>query len=581
MKQFIFSALLLLASGTALAQSKAALDYYKKINLAELAICDSNFADANKYYKDAFTINPKKPFSRDLANAFFSAMDTKQYPVAEKYLVKLLSRGLGGKYLKNMLNYYTGEQQQQLQVMLGKYPNDTIRKHAIAKKIDQMVKMDQHVRKDFDTDFSTEVLDSMTIVDDANVLELRRIFLTQGVLNEDIVGNGGYGDFLPATPDYDLIIWHNRGNPDRLFDTMLFKAIFTFDYDARTFSVTVMNAVNSFIYGSTTMENPIALGAYNYYKNKTIYPQYWDDSSEKWMNANRAKIGLEQLDDYRKKIEAKNTGLDKNSVLCKYSLVGGLMVQQGETEEELNAWLTKNGKDSPRKSSIFAIKLSPRGEYKIDIGAIDDDFVIGKSHIEKELKWYSRILKEYNQGQVPYQNWKDRKAPLPWNYHAELIRNKNENIATDTGRYNQARFVPGYRTLIQYAMDTRLGGVYNIELLYDNDTLISLIADVSPGVYKAMTRHCGTPVIREKKDTISCTIPTIGHPKDYPVTVTQYTWKKGNNKTEIIVSEYVDNKCIKRKKTVYQMTDMPKYAAYLKKVEEEQKRLEKKYTAQK
>ncbi|MGN6476636.1 MAG: hypothetical protein ACTHKV_05380 [Flavipsychrobacter sp.] len=72
MKTYLFTIILfsICYIHSATAQDSRFFDYYRNTNLAELAICDSDFVKATEYYKAAFAINPKKPMYRDLTHAF-------------------------------------------------------------------------------------------------------------------------------------------------------------------------------------------------------------------------------------------------------------------------------------------------------------------------------------------------------------------------------------------------------------------------------------------------------------------------------------------------------------------------------
>ena len=61
-------AMLLLVSAAAQSR-KQVRQYYYWINQAELAICDGEYANANKFYDEAFSI--KFPFPKDLFSAYF------------------------------------------------------------------------------------------------------------------------------------------------------------------------------------------------------------------------------------------------------------------------------------------------------------------------------------------------------------------------------------------------------------------------------------------------------------------------------------------------------------------------------
>src|SRR5690606_30024751 len=181
----LFIALISCYTFTAFSQEKY-IQYYHAINQAELAICDSNFSQATQYYKQAFKINPDKPFTAHLLNAFHAAMDSKEYSIAEKYLAKVLSRGLSNDYIQEkILSPYKTAQQSVIKNIIAKHPNDTIRKHPLVQKLNDMVDWDQEVRGYYSKlNNGAYMVDSVYTVDSINAAELKNIFEKYGVPNE-------------------------------------------------------------------------------------------------------------------------------------------------------------------------------------------------------------------------------------------------------------------------------------------------------------------------------------------------------------------------------------------------------------
>jgi tetratricopeptide (TPR) repeat protein len=349
-KNLLFACCVLLA-GLCTAQTDP-LNYYRLANKAELAICRQDFAKASELYTAAFKLNPNKPFSRDLMNAFFCAMDTKQYQLAEPYIAKLLSRGLGDKYIfEKILSSYKDEQLKIIQSYLLKYKNDTSRRDTLHEKIRTMMVWDQGVRNYFGKMYDGRyMVDSTFNVDYTNAKELLKLFLNYGVPNQDMLGNGGQGDYEPtASPDYDVLIMHHNGGifgnkPAHFFDTFIYKAVFTWDYDPRWLSLTLEGTSKSkpFQYGNVVIHFPYTIsGAY---LDDLIYPEYWPPEIENRMNEDRAKLGLESVDEMRTKIEAGNAGKKSVPVLSKYHFGVHMMLLDLESDGDLKAWKEQNQK---------------------------------------------------------------------------------------------------------------------------------------------------------------------------------------------------------------------------------------------
>ncbi len=571
--------ILFLFVGSSSAQTKEnVLNYYKTINLAELAICDSNFTEASKHYKEAFTINKDKPFSKDLLNAFHAAMDTREYPLAETYMARILSRGIGNQFINNTLyENYSGEQLQQLKAMISKYPNKDCSKKPLVVELNKMIAWDQAVRMHFGELYNGEyMVDSTYHTDYINGTKLLKMFTEKGVPNEDVIGNGERTNPTPGTqPDYTIIIHHcmvaSERFPHIALDTVLYDAINTFDFDARIFPMNIHanTILGSFRYRDLTLNFPLLLDGAMY--ERKFYTDYWDETSERAIDAERAKIGLEPLDDFRRKIVTHNRG--KLDILGKYTLGGNFTVKDISTEEGMRIYLSNNRKETLKKNSL-AGKRKRQAANKIDYGQVYDRF-IGKTNLDS-------ILIKYGNGgwlkrPIPFQNWTNRKAPLKWGEHAEIVRNTKANIGTDTGRYNQARFLPGYRIYASFwPYDGGSASFLNEESIFENNLLINFTADVDSGFYryKGVVRALGKPVLTQKSDTLKDGSNRILKTKIY-------TWQKGNNRTRHTISEYYNLAGEKKVNSVYEMTDIKKYTAYMEKVEAEKKRLEKQYLAEK
>jgi len=105
MKTYLFTIILFFVCyiHSATAQDARFFDYYRNTNLAELAICDSDFVKATEYYKAAFKANPDKPFSRDVRNAFYAALDSRLYTLAEKYFAQIRRIGVDNSVFEKFL----------------------------------------------------------------------------------------------------------------------------------------------------------------------------------------------------------------------------------------------------------------------------------------------------------------------------------------------------------------------------------------------------------------------------------------------------------------------------------------------
>jgi len=558
--------------GSAMAQTMdAVLSYYKNVNEAELAICDSDFAKANIYYAKAFAINSKKPFRKDLSNALGAAMDTHEYALAEKYLARLLLKGLDSESLSILHKHYQGAALQRLDAMLARHPNNwnKMQQNPLVKQIKKMVDWDQGVRMYFidQMHMSDYMTDSVYFVDATNAQELRKLLREHGGINEDLMNATGC----------DIIMWHNNsasldGRPAHLFDTLLFKAFLSFDMPAIVFANMAESEPLSryFTYKNTTVYYPLSTISCEYPQD-VMYPAYYDDTSEARIDRERIKIGLEPLADYKRKTEVYDRGLDTNSIFHKYSLRperGVAMVPR--TDWELSWWVRHKGKDAAVKPAYDFANVVP----SMKIGNMDS-FIVNKTNVDSFLKYYEHFFSnEYRQGKILLSEWKSGK--LHWDSYAEMVDNPKEDLHTETGRSNRATFVPGYRMFVQDAFGAPFS-IGNILLLFDSTgTLIKVSADVSHGFNRVVHRYCGKP----KSVTTKVNTKYWMHNDKYIVKLTnkKYIWEMGAIREMVSTNEDL-NKDANKKIMAAQllMADTVKYNLYLKKMDEAKKKLDMAY----
>lgn len=282
-----------------------AFQYHSLTNKAELAICEGKIALAHSYYTNAFQINPNKPFSIDLLNAFKCAMDLNNKTVAESHLRKLMSRGFNEQMSNSLYQFYKKDDSIFIHKTLHKYPNLVWKlEHEINVQAAEMMVSDQGIRMQ---ELSTRPMgnymtDTVYAVDLANAETLRRLFEKYGgIPNEDVIGN------YFGWPSFTELMHHHKGGgmangPSHFFDTMLISALSTFD-------ISTAFVAKFFSKGDTQVYLPWSPGIYlnmpvslfyGHYKNK-YDSQFFDREQENKMNAERAKIGLCSLDDMRKK----------------------------------------------------------------------------------------------------------------------------------------------------------------------------------------------------------------------------------------------------------------------------------------
>src|SRR5690606_33782918 len=143
---------------------------------------------------------------------------------------------------------------------------------------------------------------------------------------------------------------------------------------------------------------------------------------------------------------------------------------------------------------------------------------------------------------IYYDEWKNRKEPLPWNYQGEVISNPNLDNKTSLGLENSTVLPRGYKLMIFQGIDGPgyYTGFKNIELLFQDDTLISFKANVDTVFHRVIERRIGAAhKIIIQNDTLPCPenkMVFIPHSKKR-----QHGWEKNGIKMETTVTEYITN----------------------------------------
>jgi hypothetical protein len=543
-------------------------DYYRKIDLAELAICDMDFASANKYYADAFKINEQKAFYRDVINAFHAAMDSREYALAEKYLALLLQRGLDAENEAAIKNNYKDDDLTKLSNMFARHHNniDKVLSDPLTKKLKALVQRDLDVRKYFarllDGDY---MVDSIYAVDVANARCLLKIFEKRGIP----------GEAVAAVTDYWQIMWHNTGMEYgnfnyNIFDTLLYKAVLNFDFDARMFAVMAEKNTrrHSFKYDNLDLRFPLTLTAWEY--NNKRYLEHNNDTSEDRMNIERAKIGLEPLGDLRRKVNAYNDGKNFRCCLHKYALTSPMLVIEVADKSRI---------EDPFRAKRWGAQVKKRVEFKrientLGMGRINH-WTINRSTYDSVKDMFSRGQKRHNESSIYFSSWANGRAQLRRGNHATIINNPYENLETETGRDHRAKLPAGYKYVVDWGADGWLQ-MRNIEMLFDSSgVLIYLKSNSGSFCSKLMISYCGTAssiMIKEKK------IPWKLDP-DYSITLPskKYVWRKDNLRTIVTTTDELDETNNIVRTTTFEMMDAVKYQAYLDRVMAEKRRLDGEY----
>jgi len=290
--------------------SDSLLRYYTYINAAELAICDSNYNEAEKLYNLGFKYK-KNPFSIDVYNLSLVCAIQKNYkmvyvhlktladlscPVSEyenETIFKIFKGFYKSKYGKRMIKY-------------AKKPTFSYNVDLRA-KYDSLRIIDQYFRKKP----GSYKLYSDTIykIDTSNVNLMMSLIDKYGFPSEDLVGTNFGFSYRP----FDIIIRHNHPNTNKPitynFHDILLKATLSGAINnGKGASLIELNAGYSY-YGIMSFGtiyhyriSPIEFyipkpdeGVYGYYSIKDEDKELIQD-----LNKKRKEIGLPTIEEKRK-----------------------------------------------------------------------------------------------------------------------------------------------------------------------------------------------------------------------------------------------------------------------------------------
>jgi hypothetical protein len=358
MKSIIFASLIAFLLCTRLGAQSSPIGYYQTINKAELAICAKNLPAAASYYTKAFQINPNKPFTKDLLNAFYCAMDTKDYPIARMHIRRILSRGVNGESIWMIKSRFQGANLDSLNQWLALFRNDSLKSGYVAATIKKMHWRDQTTRMYFsrinDGNYMKE--DSVQKMDEETGRQLAALFKKYGVPNED---SGSLSYYIAEGPMFDVLAMHYRGGymskrECHALDTFLFKAVFTYDYSAQNFAKFLYGAEMNvtkipFTYGAYAFHVPITIDLIYVAEDSSIHPNYLAPDIEAVVNKERASIGLETLSELRQKVLFKTSLSASDVVYNKYVLGDGIGAYlDAEDHQQADPYIAKYEEYKPR-----------------------------------------------------------------------------------------------------------------------------------------------------------------------------------------------------------------------------------------
>lgn len=481
-------------------------------------------------------------------------MDSKDYAQAQEYFSRLQRKGADTAMLREMLQQYPPEEA----VRIPTQANVRYRSsydHKAIETIRKLVRWDQDVRAYYSGLTNGDyMVDSVFKADDEIARRLLGLFRKYGLPDEGVFWD----------THCDIIIKHNTGsqlsgNSTHIFDTLLFNAVRTLDYDARLFAsyIEQNSTSDSFTSKGVTLHFPLTIYCASY--NNIWYPEYYNDSSEQRIDAERAKLGLESLADFRAKVAVRNRESGQHSPLGKYSLLAGnkLLEAEADQEEKFKEWMLANGQDARIRKSLPARK--EQNEF-IAMGKVGIA-VLGKTNFDELMAWYRTFNTEYYEPETPYMSFSERAKKLNWNYHTEFVPNSRDEPCSDTGLSNAALFVDGYRIIGTGGESLKLFDVDDIEMLFQDQVLIHYTAQIKPATYPAFLQYLGPASsvgVTLKRERLRSEVVLLK--------TKEYLWVRTDLQAKLSLSEFLDASGKKRTRVWYTMYKTAAYTAYQQKV---------------
>lgn len=184
--------------------------YYKLINRAELAICDSNYKEAVGLYRKAFRVKRSYAYSKDILNFAVALSLEKRFTQSRNALELLISRGCDSEFLYSLpVLTNCSEQLSTSRKLKQKLIHNDTGKFNVKKKnyFDSLFRKDQYYRNK--PDAFVIFKDSIYATDRIIAKELEKYLQTNDLPAEWEIGNTKT-DFL--LPSYWALIRHNMYN---------------------------------------------------------------------------------------------------------------------------------------------------------------------------------------------------------------------------------------------------------------------------------------------------------------------------------------------------------------------------------
>lgn len=282
--------------------------YYPIINKAELSIVAKDFGEALQHYQQAFK-EVKTPFAKDVFNAAACAVLVENEKLAFDYLDKLVSKGVELSYLERQQAFEALKESKKWKRFKKKYPKKRrqFERRAdldVRADLDELYARDQYFRR---AKGGLRVYgDTLRKIEKANVATLMDFIQKYGYPGESLIG---VADTLEELPRFSIVIQRQtRAKQGFDFSRVLKSAVsegklsphaaaFLMDqqHGASPYRSKVLVKVNCST--SEACREEMVRNNLDRYLTERL-----SEEQEQEVDNLRAELGLESLQDYKKKV---------------------------------------------------------------------------------------------------------------------------------------------------------------------------------------------------------------------------------------------------------------------------------------
>ncbi|MBF9255233.1 hypothetical protein I2I11_18190 [Pontibacter sp. 172403-2] len=298
--------LILLNAAPAAAAPDYVTDYYPVINEAELSIIEQDYAAALNAYQYAFAAVPS-PFARDYYNAAICALLLQNEKQTYEYLEKLVEKGVSLEYLAQqpLLDSLAGTRHWKKFRRKYKKRRRAYEEHVkpdLRANLDELYARDQYFRQ---AEGGLRVYgDTIRKIEAANVQLLLDWVEQYGYPGEDLIG---VADTLEQLPRFTIVIQRQtKARKGYDFSPILRDAVHHGQLAPQAAAYLLEQQAGRSTYGSKAFVRVNCSACQEDKKKPKYLGRYLlesrSEAEQQRVDAQRKALGLEALEDYRKKV---------------------------------------------------------------------------------------------------------------------------------------------------------------------------------------------------------------------------------------------------------------------------------------